>query len=313
VKTYGVVVGRFQTSELHRGHLDFLKKVERETDGLIVLLGVTPALGTDRDPLDFKSRLLMIKESFPKARVEEVLDQSSDARWSYLLDQKVAALVGKNKAILYGSKHNFFSHYHGKISTREIAAVFPGSHAKDVRKAIGKDPLFTDEFRRGVIYASQQQYPRAFPCVDIACTRDKGAARKVLLGRRFPGDKLRFPGGFVDPTDESLEMAASRELMEEAPGISVSGVLDGAFKYIGSYRIDDWRYRDTKDRIVTTFFHVEYMFGGTIAGDDLCEVDWYSFTEEVKDQLVPNHQMLFEELASFLGKSIKPKRRAARV
>ena len=113
-------------------------------------------------------------------------------------------------------------------------------------------------------------------------------------------DALRFPGGFVDPTDDNLEYAAKRELGEEAPGISVEGDMN----YLGSYLMDDWRYTD-EDKIMTALFHGEYTFGTTQAGDDLVFVGWFPLTQRTRDQVWKSHRVLFDRLCEHMKQQEK--------
>jgi len=58
----------------------------------------------------------------------------------------------------------------------------------------------------------------------------------------------RFLGGFADASDENYEAAANRELTEECGSVET-----GKMQYIGSAKIDDWRYRNEADKIITLF------------------------------------------------------------
>lgn len=90
---------------------------------------------------------------------------------------------------------------------------------------------------------------------------------QILVGHKSTdGQHVRFPGGFVDPCDLSLEMAASRELTEEIGMIEVT-----PWSYCGSARVNDYRYRSSVDKICTVVFTAEYVFGALRAADDL---DW---------------------------------------
>lgn len=311
----GVIVARFQSPFVHPGHVALLNYVAQRHDNILLVLGGAQTRGTKRDPLDFMTRRAMLEKFVllnllnpRKILIDMIMDRESDHGWSVALDNTIRTRFPGLPAVLYGGRDSFLPRYHGKFKTNVFKSVLPVS-STELRKEVGKrhpvarwtmDQL--EYFQRGVIYAAETAFPRVFQTVDMAITRDNGGPAKVLLGWKAKGDKIRFPGGFVDPTDSSLEMAAKRELSEEAPGISVEGDLT----YIGSSLIDDWRYKD-KDRIMTAFFHGEYTFGHTQAGDDLAGLDWFPVTPATRKAMREYHQPLFDKLTKFLKG--KPKRR----
>ena len=58
----GVIVGRFQVPELHEGHHKLIAHVLSQHPQILILLGVTPVLGSKRNPLDYITRERMIHE-----------------------------------------------------------------------------------------------------------------------------------------------------------------------------------------------------------------------------------------------------------
>jgi ADP-ribose pyrophosphatase YjhB (NUDIX family) len=107
---------------------------------------------------------------------------------------------------------------------------------------------------------------------------------------RKPHEKLwRFPGGFVAPTDGSLEAAARREATEEI------GVALGDLRYVWSGIVDDWRYQRETDKIMTTLFMAPYLFGPVRPADDVAEAKWT--TRYDISLLVPEHRPLADALA----------------
>jgi bifunctional NMN adenylyltransferase/nudix hydrolase len=59
--------------------------------------------------------------------------------------------------------------------------------------------------------------------------------------------------------------------MEECGNIEVSGM-----QYLGSARIDDWRYRKEEDKIMTLLFATDLVYGEAVAHDDLQKVEWFA-------------------------------------
>ena len=294
-KSIGIIVARFQEPTIKLGHLELITHVQARHDEVAIVLGITRTKGSKRDPLDFETRAQMIREVFPRVHIRSIVDEQSDELWSTKLDSLIEKDFGgihRNKAILYGGRNSFIPHYKGKFTTQQVPTFGKKNlTATKIRLEVGKKPLPTEDFRNGVIYGSQNQFPRVFITVDIAITRWADDSLLVLLGKKHMDGEIRFPGGFVDPTDNNLELAAKRELMEEAPGISVEGPMT----YLGSFLLDDWRYRDD-DKIMTSLFHGEYTWGNTEAGDDLVFVDWFPLNKATRDKIWSNHRNLFVRL-----------------
>lgn len=138
----------------------------------------------------------------------------------------------------------------------------------------------------------ESKYPITYPTVDVAVIDQ--SAQKVLLGRKPDQVLWRFPGGFVDFADASLETAASRELQEET-GLKANS---GSLRYLGSAAIADPRYAgDASRRILSSFFGLDTTnaVGAAIARDDLAEVRFFPFSD-LQKVLVPEHRPLAQYL-----------------
>lgn len=143
-------------------------------------------------------------------------------------------------------------------------------------------------------------WPTSFSTVDIAVvSKDKS---KLLLGRKPGKDYWVFPGGFADPSSESDQEDAIRELFEETNIRAKVSEL----KYIGNYNINDLRYINTPHKIRTHFYMVlkDEKTCGANAGDDLEEVCWFDVEELIlnPDIISPRHQHLFSELLKKIGR-----------
>ena len=123
------------------------------------------------------------------------------------------------------------------------------------------------------------KFPTSFQAVDnVIIWRE---ASKILLGRKPNRVLWQFPGGFVDPSDQNLETAAERERKEECR-IGFDDITGHAFdcicscpEYIGSFRVQDPRYMDSPDKIMSAIFLSFYITGTPEASDDLQEVRWF--------------------------------------
>lgn len=291
MKKIGVIIGRFQDRYLHEGHINLFNAVNERSDEVILLIGSGVSKLTNRNPLDYKSRELMVKSTFPDAKVASIRDFKLNEEWSKNVDTTILSLVGEeiNEITIYGCRDSFISYYSGTFNTVELLMhEIPDVSATKNRKKICENPIDSIDFRAGIIYAVGNKYPTTYPTVDIAVIN----GNKILLGRKEFEKEFRFIGGFVDPTDLSLEDAAARETREEIG----SDVIIKKFEYISSRKIDDWRYKGTTDGIMTTFFKAHYDSGEPIASDDIFEVKWMKISDIKENDIVSEHYQLLQDL-----------------
>lgn len=269
--TIGVIIARFQTPYLHDGHKALIDSVKKQHNKVVIVLGISPVLGSRRNPLDFHTRERMIKKAYSDLVVLPLANHPIDAKWSENLDQLLAQTFPGSNFVLYGSRDSFIVSYTGKFPTEQLPET--GSHSSTlIREKISDRVLDTEEFRTGVIYAYSNTYLKVYPTVDIAVFRNDKS--EILLGRKSIDNKWRLLGGFADPTDESFEAAAKRELTEECGAIDTTPM-----KYEGSFRVADWRYQQESDKIITTLFSTEYLGGHAIGSDDIAEVKWFTLAQ----------------------------------
>lgn len=276
VKTTGIIVGRFQTPVLTEGHKHLLSQVASRSARVVVLIGCSPAPWTKRDPMEFLLRARMVQDywletygSTPELTVLPCINCQTDAEWARRIDQMVDAVTTGSPATLYCGYDGCGPTYTkagGRWPVDVIDAI--GGHATASRAAI--QPRYSEDFRAGIIYATQRQYTATYQTIDIALLHGD----EILLAKKQEdGFYWRLVGGFVDTRDASLEQAAQRELMEET-GLSCTNV-----RYVGSAIIDDWRYRGSEERILTAIFVAEYQYGAPVAADDIHEVRWFPIAE----------------------------------
>lgn len=271
MKATGVIIARFQTPYLHDGHKYLLDEIRSIHNKVVVVLGVSPVKGSRRNPFDFYTREKLLKQYAPELMVLPLSDHPSDEAWSKQLDALLQNTFPQESFILYGSRDCFIPYYSGHLQI--VALPELGEHsATAIRNENSDKVLDTIDFRMGINYAYQNTYSKVYPTVDIAVLKDGDT--QVLLGKKHNAPQWRFPGGFSDPADDTFEAAARRELQEECGDIEIS-----TMQYVGSAKIDDWRYRSEDDKIVTVFFKTQWVFGHAQASDDLKELAWFSVME----------------------------------
>ena len=290
----GVIVGRFQSPILHEAHHELISWVASRHSKVIIFLGLSPLKGSFNNPLDFETRKQMILAEFPSIIVFYIKDTSSDKAWSQNLDAVISDVVTPNQRVtLYGSRDSFIPFYSGRHKTIELKSTVQIS-ATDVRNKVAAKCLDSPEFRAGIIWGTYNQYPTVISTVDIAIFNDDYT--EILLGRKRDEHKFRFIGGFADVGSSSFEEDARREAQEET-GLSVTDP-----EYVGSYPIDDWRYRKEKNKIRTTLFICKKQFGKEAANDDIAEVKWFYFATLQASDIVAPHVILLAAIKNKLNK-----------
>lgn len=286
----GILLGRFQVFELNEVHTKLIDSVRELHEHVHLFIGSNPA-PSDHNPLEWIFRAQMFEEDYGDSLpVHEMPDLPDDRIWSQELDRRIMELRPKGEVVIYGTDLDFVQRYSGKYET----AILEANDDDFPEDAVGANVEHLRDFRAGVLYATLRRFPTVYPTVDIAVFRNDN--KEVLLARKENETKYRFPGGFADPTDDSFEMAAIRELMEECGEVEVEELT-----YLGSCKIDDWRYRGSMDSIMTHFYTCVITDGEPEPNDDISELRWFDVQKINAETFVPEHRPLFEMLVEYLA------------
>lgn len=289
----GCVIGRFQVETLTEGHRFLVNEAFRYHKKVIIFIGCSPVSGTKYNPLDYPTRERMLRAEYPDAIILPQYDRLSDDDWSKQLDSQIRGVVPNlSGAKLYGGRNSFQSHYKGEFGVVEIESGIEYRSGTGQREDIGKVVRGSADFRAGIVYSTQNSWPYVKMCVDIAVVKlgvdaDEDEDYQILLGRKSSENKWRLPGGAVDK-GETLEKAALRELREE------TGVIDEhqTIRYIGSYPVNDWRYKTAGEiGLLTALYIVSFAWGALKAQDDLIELKWVPISK-AENEVVKAHKTL---------------------
>jgi bifunctional NMN adenylyltransferase/nudix hydrolase len=290
----GVIIGRFQSFELNEVHHRLIQSVRARHTTVKVFLGSNPA-PSDHNILDWDVRNGMFHEAFgDELPVLEMPDLPDDRIWSQELDRRVMESKPEGKVTLYGTQHNFIDRYSGRFGT-EVLEMDVEQDLPDLfsPEKLAEFPVNNRDFRAGIFYATAQRFPTVYATVDVAVFRND--AQEVMLARKPNETKYRFPGGFTDPADGNFEEAALRELFEET---GIEEIDD--FIYVGSAQIEDWRYRNSSDSIITHLYACALVGGEPEAADDIAELRWFDVHKLTPEHFVPEHRELFDLLLEYL-------------
>jgi bifunctional NMN adenylyltransferase/nudix hydrolase len=299
----GVIVGRFQVHKLHEMHLDLIRTVMARHDRVMIFLGLAQTKVTTENPLDFRMREAMIRETFKDAVEVFYIDDvpGNDRLWSKNLDREIMKHVaGERIPLLYGSRDSFLKAYCGKFPTAELVSekIISGS---ELRRVTGNKQRASEDFRAGVIWATQNKYDVMFPTVDSAIFNED--CTQILLGTKKNDNGMwRFPGGFIAKKFKTAEANVRAETDQET-GAQITDP-----KYVCSMIVDDPRYpAKATDGIMTFLFASKYFAGALEAADDLDGISWFNIEdlkEKVDKVIVPTHRPLFAELFKWMQNNV---------
>ncbi len=141
------------------------------------------------------------------------------------------------------------------------------------------------------------EYPRPALTADVAVLRLEGIPEILLVERKDPPFEgmWALPGGFME-IDESLEVAARRELMEE------TGIKAGELIRYDSY---DEPGRDPRGRTVTQVFVMIWKetMGEAVADSDANAVKWFDLTR--LPQLAFDHAKIIGDVLEMIREGAK--------
>ncbi len=290
-ETVGVVGGRFQEPDPreHPGHIATIEHALSRHKDVLILLGVyeeSPA--DDRNPLSYRSRRWAIKSAFPQRSLRFSPLPSHRKPYTYRSTQ-VDAIIKREfpgyDAVIYGSRDGIYGTYEGEFRKEFVPQVFDGS-ATQIRESI--EEIDSVDFRKGVVWANVHRRKLVYPTVDVVIQQPN--LGRVILVRKPDEDEWRFPGVFFDPdTDFNYEAAALRAVSKEVPTVTTQEP-----QLIQSQRIDDWRYRKSRDGVMTLLMKTPHSGGEPTPGTGIAEACWFEYGEVTPELLVPEHRVLGE-------------------
>ncbi len=252
-ETVGVIPARFQVPELHEGHLSLINRVFARHKNVLIVLASTGGEPTSKNPLSFAVREAMVRESYPNARVIEIIDHPvSPAYWSVELDALIKEAFPNANPTLYGSRDSFLKVYSGSFPTEELENRCTTS-GTEIRNGILLPQ--TREGREALIWRERERSPILRRSATLAI-RDGDCVLLELQQRH--GGFLSFPGG--DPEPGELEYSVIDDLLTE--GV-LSAIQTKEHKSLGLEYFTDPRYRGTADVSVCTLFQATYVSGTT--------------------------------------------------
>lgn len=297
----GVIIGRFQIPRIDKNEDNIFNFVlNKKFSTNIVIIGIPPDAikATKTNPLDFDARRRMIEEAYKGCfKIYYIKDEKDDTVWSNHLDEMIAQIL-PNKIPLLVSSKKCFQKYDGKLMYEVFESSRRTNSEAVLRELAGKKVLSDEAWRAGAIWSSQNKYDSVYPTVDCAIF---DGDNDIWMGRKSYEDKLRFIGGFVSPNDKSFEAAAEREAKEE------TGLDCKVSNYVTSQLVDDWRYKNESDKIMTTLYAMNVVSGEPKANDDIEDIYRVNLTKLSANDVVEEHKPLLKALQEWKSLPTKKK------
>jgi len=294
----GVIVGRFQLDDLHPAHQELIEKVINSHYHTVIVLGVSPLEDSDNNPLDFRTRKIMIQDMYPKVDVVYIPDMQYDINWSNKLDREIIKFLKRSNqtVCLYGGRSSFIPHYKGRYPTQELTleqSEFISATAR--RNEIYNSVENNRDFRKGIIYQSALTSGKCIPAtITIIYNEDHS---KVLLGKRIYDREYTFISEKVK-ANETFEQVARSSV------VTKTGIEPTDVNYISSFVIPDWEYRGENSQITAMVYYTSVMFGKAEAKENLASVKWVDI-DSLPDYIGDMHKEIVNKIISPINKALK--------
>lgn len=291
-ETVAVLPMRMQTEDLapdvHPGHWAMVAEAAEKHRDVLIVLGVPRTYELEDNPLNYEIRRQMVLNAvsaFPKNTFRVIQSESRNVDYatrSRLFDEMIEALYPDRTVLPYGARESFIDKYTGKFPVHRVETTYFGSGTA-LREQI--KIRHTRDFRAGIIWTKQNQRSMGFPAIDVLIANRN--TNRLILVRKHDENGWRFPGVLFDPDrDESYEGAAARCIKKEVPTVSTTSPF-----VVQSLKIDDWRLKRSRHKIITMLCSAAYSSGDPSPGAGLGEARWFD-RSDFCDSLVEEHRPL---------------------
>jgi len=293
----GIVVGRFQVPELTLAHKDLLSFLANKNHTETAIFLGSSIYPNRNNPLSYTYRRAKINEylELKNLTIFNIVDEKDNNIWSSKLDLMIQEQYKNFEVTLYGGRDSFINRYSGKFKNSFCDVTQYGINYLD-SGTISRNSITSSNstsFGKGIIFAFNNQYPSIKSTVDIAVI-DKDTGALLVIEKKSDNGFHRFPGGHIDLNDTNLRISACRELREE---VGISQIFNNMI-YIGSSKINDWRFTDKNNEGVMTTFFCTFVDRKTIipiANDDADYCGWMS-AKDFDKIIVEEHKILLKML-----------------